>query len=476
MKPFLFMLAALVIAAPLLLILPIGLSRSGKIATLAVSLLLSLLAVSAQSVFPLWQLGLLLLLLALAITYLLHRQFGYALYAAAKGEEEEDAAFPFDTEFIDERASTAMKTDENELAVVENDDIELEDKILAAAELELSSQLGEEESSEEKFNDWPIPSSDSETALEVLEEIEPKAERLDDEELVAAWPLSALESEEWLAVESEIDQVVDKELNDWPFASLQSETLLAVEEQSALEPLRSSGEELDDSLLFDTNAEPFKSEANDELPVTVIDALDPSVEESNLLADEAEESMKGWFEQESAYLTLVALEDSELEADEPALNDDRTDNWKHQELFDDIVLPESAAQDVDDATAKLDEALIGEERLGKADRGQMLSSSGSPVRNVVIQSLAMELQFMRGRLEKEEYEQRIFQCLRSPLAEQDYYMFARLLAEHYLLEKEYEKLAPWLAHLREKFCNYPILIDEIEFFAQTMKSYNGQVW
>lgn len=108
--------------------LPLGLSRRGKTAALAVSLLLSLLAVTATSVFPLWQLLLLLLLLAVAITYLLDRQFGDVLYAAV--EEEEDDIFPFAT--VDDERPIAVAADQSTAEIEQEtltvlDDLPLQD-------------------------------------------------------------------------------------------------------------------------------------------------------------------------------------------------------------------------------------------------------------------------------------------------------------------------------------------------------------
>lgn len=56
---------------------------------LVISLLFSLLALAAESFFPMWQLALLLGLLMMATTYLLHRQFAHVFYAAKKTDEDE---------------------------------------------------------------------------------------------------------------------------------------------------------------------------------------------------------------------------------------------------------------------------------------------------------------------------------------------------------------------------------------------------
>jgi hypothetical protein len=41
--------------------------------------------------------------------------------------------------------------------------------------------------------------------------------------------------------------------------------------------------------------------------------------------------------------------------------------------------------------------------------------------------------------------------------------------EHYLLEKQYGKLASLLAELKEKFRSYPIIQEEIQFLTHTLQ-------
>lgn len=89
MKHIIFAIIAFVLAIPILLVLPVGLSWSGKIVALIIALLFSLLALVAKSFFPMWQLVLLLGLLMVAVTYLLHRQLAHVFYAANKIDDDE---------------------------------------------------------------------------------------------------------------------------------------------------------------------------------------------------------------------------------------------------------------------------------------------------------------------------------------------------------------------------------------------------
>ncbi|WP_044894625.1 hypothetical protein [Bacillus alveayuensis] len=93
MKPFLFAFAALIVLIPILFVLPLGFNRRGNVIIIAVSFFLASFSILAKSTFPFWQVVLLLLLLALSITYLLDKKLGHLLYVRAQ-EQEIDAGFP----------------------------------------------------------------------------------------------------------------------------------------------------------------------------------------------------------------------------------------------------------------------------------------------------------------------------------------------------------------------------------------------
>jgi hypothetical protein len=354
LRSALFTIVALIIAIPFLVMLPLGLSRRGKIVVLVVSLLLSLLASLAQSVFPLWQLGLLLLLLAMAMTYLLDRQFGHFLYVAATGEKGKENSFLLDVPNETNEAAT------EQMVVHGHDDAFLPTESIVPIEEKPSVEpLEEGENSKE-----PILSTD-EVNVELLENdediqfLEHRFELLDD-------------------IVPEIEQK---------------------EEDSFAQEERLFGEE----------------------------------EETLLL--EADESDKQAFQEEKMI--------------EPLLDGD----W----------LPEWHPIDVQEEAATAVETLLDTELISLTTVDNI-----SSLRTQIVQSVVTELQLSRKHLDKIEYEQRILQCLQSPLSDQDYYVFARLLTEHYFLEKENDKLVSWLTHLQEKFAHYPILLEEIRFLYHTL--------
>jgi hypothetical protein len=376
LRSALFTIVALIIAIPFLFMLPLGLSRRGKIVALVVSLLLSLLAFTAKSVFPLWQLSLLLLLLAVAMTYLLDRQFGHVLYAAAK-EEEEDDVFPFEVhdEMIEEEPTMGMAVDEKMT------DVE-QDAFIAINELPL------------------------ETATDIEQDVDTWSSGLSIREDGHLSPLS-LEEDKVLTESLPPNDDVELLENDEDIQFLEHRELL-------------------DEIIPETEQKEADSFAQEE-------RLFGEAEETSLL--EVDESDEQAFQEENMI--------------EPLLNDD----W----------LPEWHPVDEQTEEAMAVESLPDIEPVSHTAVGNI-----SPLRTQIVQSVVTELQLSRKYVDKAEYEQRILQCLQSPLSDQDYYVFARLLTEHYLLEKEYDKLASWLTHLQEKFAHYPILLEEIQFIYHTL--------
>ncbi|MBA2873671.1 hypothetical protein [Thermaerobacillus caldiproteolyticus] len=357
MKPVLFTLVALMTVIPFLFMLPLGLSRRGKIVALVVSLLLSLLAVMAKSVFPLWQLGLLLLLLAMAMTYLLDRQLGHVLYAAAKEEEDEDDYDPF-------------------LFHVQNE----------------TNAAAEEQEVVPRHDDVILP-----TESMVPVEEQPSIEPLEKEEILKEPLLS----------------------NDETNAEL-------LENDDDIQFLEHRFELLDDIVKDETKQEKHDSFAGEE-PFFV------EAEAASLLeVDEIED--KAFPEQEMM---------------EPLPNDEWLSEWH--------PVDEQAEE------AMAVEALPDIEIVQHTAAGNK-----SPLQKQLLHTVITELQLSRKHLEKAEYERCIHQCLHPHLPDDDYYAFARLLIEHYLLEKDHDKLALWLAHLQEKFAHYPILLKEIQFLHHTL--------
>ncbi|MBB6282826.1 hypothetical protein [Geobacillus subterraneus] len=103
------------------------------------------------------------------------------------------------------------------------------------------------------------------------------------------------------------------------------------------------------------------------------------------------------------------------------------------------------------------------EEQQEEDRGR----ESNTVRTEVVQAVVLELRLNRRRFGAADYERCLLQCLAEPLSDRDYYVLARLLMEHYVIEQQYDKLALWLDELANRFCAYPAVAEELALWRQS---------
>ena len=79
-------------------------------------------------------------------------------------------------------------------------------------------------------------------------------------------------------------------------------------------------------------------------------------------------------------------------------------------------------------------------------------------------TMISQIQLAQKLMDPNQYEQMIIEYLHPKLPISEYYTFATLLIQHYISNKQFEKLNPLLDQLEEKVAEYPILLQEIQFF------------
>lgn len=414
LEPVLFILLAFVVAIPLLFMLPLGLSRRGKIAALLVSLLLSLLAVTASAVFPLWQVSLLLLLMAIAVTYVLDRRFGHVLYAIA---EEEDDLFTAEEEAM---AMEALDTKQQLAPSFPNLSNEPLDTEVDGAPLEESDS----EARDVERDDWPTE--------DVLEEKHSEPLLALENDTIPAWteedylPPLSLEEYETLTKPATVNDVESDETFEW------------LEEN----------ERLDDLFEEEFERTPGNSLEETILPLEPDDLLEE--EEFERAADDSQEE------------TILPLEPDDL-LEEEALKRTLDNSMEETILLE--PKPDDRFEEEIVPSEPLDELFEADEPSEQLP----ISLSVTSMPNELMQMIIDELHLTREFVGKNEYEQRLLQCMQPSLSDHDYYVFARMLIEHYLFEKEYDKLSSWLIHLQERFSQYPVLLEEIQFLSHIEK-------
>jgi hypothetical protein len=77
--------------------------------------------------------------------------------------------------------------------------------------------------------------------------------------------------------------------------------------------------------------------------------------------------------------------------------------------------------------------------------------------------MVSQIDHARKQMTPHEFEKYVKEYLHPEISAQDYYTFASILIEHYIRQKELNKLQGLLADLREKFTDYPVLQMEIQY-------------
>lgn len=124
-----------------------------------------------------------------------------------------------------------------------------------------------------------------------------------------------------------------------------------------------------------------------------------------------------------------------------------------EEVEEDMYKPAEELKDKEDGPeAKLDDEFLKEE-----------TERSTAVSNEMLSLLFAELREAEKYLPGEEYERLVLSHLVPGLPKQQYYTFATLLIEYYLKINDLEKLEALLLDLHDKYKQFPIILQQIDF-------------
>jgi hypothetical protein len=446
------MVIAFVVAIPLLLVLPVGISRTGKMAALLIALLLSFLSLVAEPFFPMWQLVALVGLLMIALTYLLHRQFAHVFYLEKRVDDEELEAQDGQVDKTFEAVSKNIDVLSGKEAIVdETPPEEIAMPIEAASSISLKNSTAAEEEEIIIVDEFPFE------AAADAERMEAALENDDDKQKKT----SALDE---LLPEAAVEETQPEH---------------ASEDEVFWETIEMADQHENESELLPAAA-PY-TELLDELPV----AVTPELEEKMTVIPAAEQEIESGGEEKLSNLHTWDVLTDPLSLNENGQEAEEANAVEWEEIIPaEIEVREADRSDAiwregDEYRLAVQESDAGEEEQSVVEQGsgEKVPKDGSlisQVRSEVIQTVVDELRFNRKHMDPLQYEQYLMQCLQTPLPDHDYYVFARLLIEHYILEKQYGQLAAWLVQIEKKFRSYPIIQAEIEFLQEMVKKLQNE--
>ncbi|MCA1031922.1 hypothetical protein LCL95_12880 [Bacillus timonensis] len=123
MEIFLFAVVALLVFIPIIIFLPLGFNKLGKLVITGVSFFLAIVGLLANTLFHIWQTALILLSLVIISTYFLEKRFGALLFNLSKDKEEKDSnrknlVFEIEDDFNYKKLKTVKKKNKSDSETV----------------------------------------------------------------------------------------------------------------------------------------------------------------------------------------------------------------------------------------------------------------------------------------------------------------------------------------------------------------------
>ncbi|KYD26943.1 hypothetical protein [Geobacillus sp. B4113_201601] len=525
MKEALMYAGAFVVALLLIWLLPLGFSRLGGLMAVAVALLAAIMADMASSVIPLWQTAALVLVLLAAASLLLDRRLGAILYrrndfreTSFQGEKDKEAnghgGSPAGSVFSAAPLAAAHLHQPRLSAEPDGLPPKLEERKTEGAPSSPIDSFGEAAEEGEPFleplkdvepssgeaapaspADEPLEQAmilrreEGEAAFEPLRPAEETAvssradgwmEAAEEAVPLSEFAASGVESVEPLRPAEET--AVSSRADRWMEAADEAVPLseFAASGVESVEPLRRVADWLDEwpgAVTPELEAAVLRKQENDPQEALLLkvdidgwgDEVGPDFEEARsdsmaLLGDvrhDGEEHRKAGAAGGDDGATDDLLEIGEQDADcaaggAGALAGGSAAVSLAAEAA--AVSEHSAAEPSPPAPMAGDDRSAEEERPALTALPRMVSEKA--------QLAAAELRLSRSQLTSEAYERCLHQCLQAPLTDRDYYVFARLLLEHYVLERRAEPLAAWLDQLERRFSPYPAIAAELRLWRE----------
>ncbi|PAE21724.1 hypothetical protein CHH80_04690 [Bacillus sp. 7504-2] len=410
---------SLIILVPIIYFLPLGLTNKGKGLLIIIAFIFANVGILAKGNFPIWQTALILLLLTVLTVYILDKRFHHLLFL--KKNEKHSEPLLYNEEFI----------------TYEEENKESEQPFLEQFEQHSLSFVQEEEQA-------------SEERLLEIEQIEDLGEETNEADMI----------------EKDVEEIVEP-----PFLTEKNDEISRIEKSTYMTEIEMllESEELEN---FPNDAETIDIvDKNTFSPQSEVVNLEESdIKEEDAISESGREGAKETSVLESIFLEEEASYQLELAQKEIAAGNEgalsllQIENFDHNSLHKIAEATSLAAleespyigSDRDDEDENLQFDIKNQSTIAKGEQRTNLQQQ-------MVQTMVSQIEHARKQMTPPEFEKYVKEHLHPKISAQDYYIFASILIEHYIRQKELSKLQGLLADLREKFTDYPVLDMEIQY-------------
>lgn len=482
MQSFLWAIGSLLILVPIIYLLPLGITLRGKWLVIIISFILGLMGLLAKTIFPLWKIILMLLLLMGIVVYFIEKKLGTVLFLSEtpnpKDEKEIDS---YEEEIedweISEKPGEKFSTKE-ELEVLPENDLEISKDdsyikpIIEPASPVVASTSLEKEN--EQLVDWDEDISFIQDRNQLFEVKDDVIEEID---------LTPQEETYMADFEELMNQPLDMAINDSEPEGDQTDT----DVESISEYFNSLVEEddLDKENLAETDLDKVFIELKEEIFETEVAENESENKLEEHLAEEvfdlnslAEPNFKKSdvedlaTQQGSGSEISMEVNDEELFLEEllegmpttPALIDEVDES---EEVVIHPVVNNEETLFVDFESETEEETIEETGEIGitvpeeQEDTNKIIEQP--IIHKELLHTMVSQLELLSKKVVPEEYEALIKEHIHEKLPVHDYYTFASLLISHYIRMKKFDELEKLVSSLSNKVKGYVILEQELEY-------------
>ncbi|MEH7236189.1 hypothetical protein [Bacillus sp. JJ1562] len=436
MESLVIALISLLLVLPIIYFLPLGFTRKGKLLILFCAFIVFIIGIAARTVMGVWQIGLVLILLAIGFSYLISKRFGTQLFLRTENTSGiEDKVIKFEIEDDLEEEIRSQKKHEKDEDLVSEQELsspqtqEVEDEI--EEEIETMDNQNEDDfelenvyvENEEPENTYEIvtndenPNTDFDDLLKEIEmelndsnnEIQDNIEIVEaSEETEEIQPIELAESED------EVLHSIPPALEEIQFDSLQVSSDEPPNEESEIEEI----------LNFET--------INHEIEEIEV----YSAEEDDIIIENEPEIKEQLHNQIEGINEIEEIEDLEVVELESQQNNETEIDHSSSE-FVDVIDRENHIQEQQENHNELSHQLFT--------------------------TMISQIKLTRNKLSNTQYENLIVDHLHPEFNDHDYYTFVSLLIDHYIKTKQYDELYSLISQNKGRFEKYPVILQEINF-------------
>jgi hypothetical protein len=401
---YLFSLLALIFLLPILYFLPIGISKQGKFLIAGISFGLTLLGIAASNLYPIWAIGIMLMILLGLASYIIEQRYTGLLEVGAGPESDlYEGKYPVN-EFRD--STDPVHIEKNPL---ESPDVKEDEEIISVEELE---NVMEKIESEKYKEDNLMGSNETQGTEEHNELLQDNDEALIENEMsdytTESPQLHEDESEWFIENKNEIEEIeeIEEIKDEYEVEVFEEETVFDEEDLSEIENIVDETTEARDEKLEEIDVvlgEPEETASHNDEPL-----LERNVEEAVYAKD------------------TIGLEDAMNEKVEAPWESPEMDSYNQEEEY-------------------------GAGDLPKRNR----------IMREVMKTMIDQISLSRNLLTTDQMENMIKHYLHPSLHDQDYYTFSRILMDHYISTEQYKDLTMFIKEIEGRFKEYPYISMDI---------------